>query len=227
MRQILQLFICRNIIILIYLRSVAGVLVMLFFNKIAMKIKKLIGKLMLKLLGWKVILEGDTDSLNRCILVVAPHTHNSEFLLGNYAFWALGKPLKIIIKDAHTKAWYGGIVKNIGGIGIDRNQKNDLVNFIAKLFEKEDFALVITPEGTRKWVAKWRRGFYQMALQAKIPIVLASGDFKRKIIHLGYTIPYEKIANESFEDLMQEIQNYYVEYDIHPKIPENWNPQIY
>lgn len=189
--------------------------------------KKILAKLILKIIGWKVVLQGDVDNLNRCILVVAPHTHNSEYLLGNLAYWSLGKPLKVIIKDAHTKAWYGGIVKAIGGIGIDRSQKNDLVNFVAKQFEKEDFSLVITPEGTRSWVPKWRKGFYHMALAAKVPIVLAAGDFKRKTINLGYIIPYEKIASESYEELMKEIQDYYVKFDVHPKIPENWNPSIY
>lgn len=189
--------------------------------------KKLIGKLMMKMLGWKIVLQGDVNNLDRCILVVAPHTHNMEYILGNFSYWQLGKKLKIIIKDSHTKAWYGSVVKALGGIGIDRSQKNDLVNFVAKQFQKEDFSLVITPEGTRSWVPKWRKGFYHMALTAKVPIVLAAGDFKRKIIYLGYKIPYEKIANETFEDLMKEIQDYYVHYDIQPKVPENWNPKIY
>ena len=95
---------------------------------------------MLKILGWKVVLQGNENNLNRCILVVAPHTHNMEYILGNFAYWSLGKAdkLKIIIKDQHTKAWYGGIVKALGGIGIDRSQKNDLVNFV-----KNEFAISI------------------------------------------------------------------------------------
>lgn len=191
--------------------------------------KKLIGKLMLKILGWKVVLQGNENNLNRCILVVAPHTHNMEYILGNFAYWSLGKAdkLKIIIKDQHTKAWYGGIVKALGGIGIDRSQKNDLVNFVKNEFAKSDFSLVITPEGTRSYVERWHKGFYYMALESKVPIVLAAGDFKRKIIYLGYKIPYEKIASESYEDLLKEIQEYYVKYDIQPKVPENWNPQIH
>jgi len=188
--------------------------------------RKLIGKLMLKLLGWKVVLQGDARNLNRCILVVAPHTHNMEYILGNLAYWSLEKPLKIIIKDAHTKAWYGSLVKGLGGVGIDRSQRNDLVNFVAREFEKEDFSLVITPEGTRSWVPKWRKGFYHMALAAKVPIVLAAGDFKRKIVYLGYQIPYEKLESASFAEVMKEIQNYYIKYDIVPKVPENWNPNI-
>ncbi|WP_162033603.1 1-acyl-sn-glycerol-3-phosphate acyltransferase [Chryseobacterium potabilaquae] len=188
--------------------------------------KKLIGKLMLKLMGWKVVLQGDINNLNRCILVVAPHTHNVEYTLGNFAYWSLGKSLKVIIKDTHTKAWYGGIVKGLGGIGIDRSQKNDLINFVAKQFEKDDFSLVITPEGTRSWVPKWRKGFYHMALTAKVPIVLAAGDFNKKIIYLGYTIPYERIASVSFPEIMKEIQEYYVNNNIVPKVPANWNPNF-
>ncbi len=189
--------------------------------------KKIIAKIILKIIGWKVVLQGDVDNLDRCILVVAPHTHNSEYLLGNLAYWSLEKPLKVIIKDTHTKAWYGGIVKSIGGIGIDRSQKNDLVNFVAKQFEKENFSLVITPEGTRTRVEKWRKGFYHMALAAKVPMVLSAGDFGTKSIVLGYKIPYERIASETFETIMQEIQDYYVKNNITPKIPENWNPKIY
>lgn len=188
--------------------------------------KKFLGKFILKMLGWKVVLHGDDNNLNRCILVVAPHTDNMEYILGNLAYWSLEKPLKIIIKDAHTKAWYGGLVKNLGGIGIDRSQKNDLVNFVAKQFEKEDFSLVITPEGTRSWVPKWRKGFYHMAMQAKVPIVLAAGDFKRKIIYLGYKIPYERLTTMTYEEVLEEIRHYFIEHDIQPKVPANWNPDF-
>ncbi|MBW3523211.1 1-acyl-sn-glycerol-3-phosphate acyltransferase [Chryseobacterium sp. NKUCC03_KSP] len=188
--------------------------------------KKLIGSLLLKILGWKVVLQGDVNNLDRCILVVAPHTHNMEYILGNLAYWKLGKKLKIIIKDSHTKAWYGSVVRGLGGIGIDRSQKNDLINFVANEFKKEDFSLVITPEGTRSWVPKWRKGFYHMALAAKVPIVLAAGDFKRNTVYLGYQIPYERLETASFTEIMEEIQNYYIKNDIGPKIPANWNPNI-
>lgn len=195
-------------------------------KKLQIFMKKLIGKFLLKLVGWKIVMQGDTDNLNRCILVVAPHTANDEYILGNLAYWALGKKLKVIIKDAHTKAWYGFIVKALGGIGIDRSQKNDLVNFVVKQFEKENFSLVITPEGTRSWVPHWKKGFYYMALGAKVPIVIAAGDFKRKIIYLGHKIPYEKITSMSYEELLKEFENYFIKYDIQPKVSENWNPEI-
>lgn len=187
--------------------------------------KKFIAKLILKIIGWKVVLEGDVNNLNRCILVVAPHTANSEYILGNLAYWSLEKPLKVIIKDAHTKAWYGPIVKALGGVGIDRSQKNDLINFVVNEFKKDDFSLVITPEGTRSWVPKWRKGFYHMAIAAKVPIVVAAGDFRTKQIHLGYLISVHDLETRTFEDIMAEMEEYYKK--ITPKIPENWNPKIY
>ena len=174
--------------------------------------KKFLAKLILKIVGWKVVLEGDVDNLNRCILVVAPHTANEEYMLGNLAYWSLGKPLKVIIKDAHTKAWYGFLVKAMGGVGIKRKKKNN-------------FSLVITPEGTRSWVPKWRKGFYHMALAAKVPLVIASGDFKDKTIYLGKKISVEDLETRTYEDIMTELEEYYKKRT--PKVPENWNPKIF
>lgn len=65
-----------------------------------------------------------------------------------------------------------------------------------------------------------------MALAAKVPIVLAAGDFKRNIVYLGYTISYERISSVPFSEIMAEIQDYYIKNDIGPKIPANWNPNI-
>lgn len=187
--------------------------------------KKIIASFVLWITGWKIKLEGDFHNLDRCILVVAPHTSNWEFVLGILAYWKFGKPLKLIIKDAHTKAWYGGLIRKLGGIGIDRSQRNNLVAFVTNLFQKESFSLVITPEGTRSKVSKWRMGFYHMALGAQVPIVLGAGDFKDKIIYIGKKISLEDLQERSQESIMGELQNYYKK--ITPKYPEQWNPKIY
>lgn len=187
--------------------------------------KKFLGKLGLKILGWKIVLDGDVNNLDRCILVVAPHTDNMEYILGNLAYWVLGKKLKVIIKDDHTKAWYGGVVKALGGIGIDRSQRNDLVNFVDNEFKKDDFSLVITPEGTRSWVPKWKKGFYLMALRSKVPIVLGAGDFGKKEIHMGKVISVHELETQTYEEIMAKLEDYYKV--ITPSVPANWNPKIY
>jgi len=48
-------------------------------------IKKWIGSFALWVMGWKIELQGDKQTLNRCVLVVAPHTTNWEFVLGNFS----------------------------------------------------------------------------------------------------------------------------------------------
>ena len=58
-------------------------------------IKKIIAQLLLWIWGWKIVLEGPASNLERCVLVVAPHTANEEYILGNLAYWVLGKKLKV------------------------------------------------------------------------------------------------------------------------------------
>lgn len=202
-----------------------GLLVLFFKEKNMKFIKKIIAKFILWVWGWKIVLEGPASNLDRCVLVVAPHTANDEYILGNLAYWVLDKKLKVIIKDAHTKAWYGFIVKALGGVGIDRSQRNNLVQFVVNEFKKDNFSLVITPEGTRSWVPKWRKGFYNMAIEAKVPIVIAAGDFRTKQIHLGKMISVEDLETRSYESIMEELQEYYKK--ITPKYPEKWNSKIY
>jgi len=187
--------------------------------------KKIVGSLCLWLFGWKLELLCDPKNLDRCILVEAPHTSNWDYILGIMVYWKLGKRMKVIIKDTHTKAFYGGILKSMGAVGVDRSQRNDLVHFVAKEFEKNNFSLIITPEGTRSYVKKWKLGFYHMALQAKVPIVLASGDYKRRLVRIGHIIPYEDLISRSLEDILNEIENFFK--DVTAKYPEKYNPKIY
>ena len=113
----------------------------------------------------------------------------------------------------------------MGGIGIDRSQHNHLVEFITQRFKEDSFSLVVTPEGTRSRVNKWRMGFYHIALSAQVPVVLGGGDFKEKKICIGKTISLTDLQTRSQESIMQEIQDYYKDFT--PKYPEQWNPKIY
>lgn len=187
--------------------------------------KKIIGSFFLKLLGWKVEIEGDLKNLDRCILVVAPHTSNRDFMLGVFTYWKLKKRLKVIIKDTHTKAFYGGLIKANGAIGIDRSKKGDIVKTVTELFQKVNFSLVITPEGSRSYAEKWRLGFYHMAIDAQVPIVFAAGDYKYKQIRIGRTISVDDLQTRTLESVLDEIEDYFK--DINPKHPELFNPKIY
>lgn len=56
-----------------------------------------------------------------------------------------------------------------------------MVEYVASLFsEYEVLNVIITPEGTRKLVTEWKRGYYYIAQRAEIPIVLGFADYKNK-----------------------------------------------
>ncbi|MFA7066949.1 MAG: acyltransferase, partial [Dysgonamonadaceae bacterium] len=47
---------------------------------------------------------------------------------------------------------------------------------------RDQFQIAITPEGTRKRVKEWKRGFYFIAIKAEVPIVLIAFDYAKKTI---------------------------------------------
>ena len=75
------------------------------------------------------------------------------------------------------------ILKAIGGFPVNRKKKTSLTEQMASEFEKRThFQLAIAPEGTRKKNAVWKSGFYYIAWEAHVPIVLAYLDYAKKII---------------------------------------------
>ena len=46
--------------------------------------------------------------------------------------------------------------------------------------EREWFQIAITPEGTRKRVKEWKKGFYFIAQKAQVPIMVAYFDYAKK-----------------------------------------------
>ena len=56
------------------------------------------------------------------------------------------------------------------------------------ILAEEDFRLVIAPEGTRKGAAKWKSGFYHIAIGAGVPIVPGWVDYEAGCAGLGPAI---------------------------------------
>ncbi|MBR2958571.1 MAG: 1-acyl-sn-glycerol-3-phosphate acyltransferase [Bacteroidales bacterium] len=145
-----------------------------------------------KMLGWDFRLPepGSRPELERCVFAVAPHTAVSDFLIGAAYLWSLDTNGHIFIKKEFFVWPIGGLLRKLGGIPIDRgNRKNDMIGrAVAEFAKGEVFSLAITPEGTRKPVKRWKRGFWEIAHQAGVPIVPACIDFGRKRIWLDEAI---------------------------------------
>ena len=115
----------------------------------------------------------------------------------------------------------GAFFKWDGGIPVDRDSKNNIVDQIIQRFNSSDnFILGVAPEGTRSRVEKWKTGFYHIAYKTNVPVLLLAMDFKNKRIGVVNSI----VVTGDIDKDMLFIQNHFKE--VKGKIPENYNPII-
>jgi 1-acyl-sn-glycerol-3-phosphate acyltransferase len=70
----------------------------------------------------------------------------------------------------------------LGGVPVNRKKNSNMTDFAVDLFNRsESMYLVFTPEGTRSYNPHWKKGFYYIALKAKVPIYIGYVDYERKI----------------------------------------------
>ncbi len=162
-------------------------------------------RLILKMIGWKSAFKVEIP--DKCILCVAPHTSNTDFLIGKVIYCAIGgKPVSFLIKKEWFKFPFNLIFKSLGGIPVDRKNKNSLTDQIVEQFNaRSHFRLAITPEGTRQANAGWKKGFYYIALRAHVPVLLTYIDYKTKTA--GVERIFIPTGNE--EKDMYEIKSYF------------------
>jgi 1-acyl-sn-glycerol-3-phosphate acyltransferase len=129
--------------------------------------QKLAAKLCLFVSGWK--LEGKIPDLRKCVIIGAPHTSNWDFFFGVLYKLYYGLNIHFLIKKELFRFPFRWVFRYIGG----------------KIINSEDFHLAIAPEGSRKAVMVWKRGFYHIAKKAGVPIVLGYMDYRRKVVGVG------------------------------------------
>lgn len=133
------------------------------------------------LTGWKID-ERSPEGINKCVIVVGPHTSNWDFIIGRMAFITYGVKGRYLIKKELFFPPLGWILKAMGGIPVDRKQRTNLTDSAVKLFEEnESMYLVFSPEGTRDYNPNWKKGFYYIAQKAKVPIYICYMDYEKKI----------------------------------------------
>lgn len=155
-----------------------------------------LGRFLFRLLGWRM---GDNiPDIEKCILILTPHTSNWDFFIGLFASAFVFKPIKFLAKHQLFFFPLSLFIRYIGGIPVNREKHNNLVNASVKLFnEDKPLYLVIAPEGTRKPVKQWKMGFYYIAKKANVPIVILGLDYKAKIVTFSNPIiPSEDMAKD-------------------------------
>ena len=148
----------------------------LFSTPILTPMLRVLSKLILKIIRWRVI-GALPQEHKKYVLIVAPHTSNWDFILFVLAVSVLRLKPSVLIKSTLFVGPLGWFLRYCGAIPVNRKQASSLVNYIADIYaEREEFILIITPEGTRSANPNWKLGFHHVATTAEVPILIVYVD---------------------------------------------------
>lgn len=137
--------------------------------------------------GWRAV--GIVPSPRKFIIIAAPHTSNWDFLYFLGLTQDLAADAHFMAKDSLFRWPMRRFMLEMGGIPVDRSARHNMVDAMVREFEtRDEFMLTIAPEGSRSKSGKWKTGFYQIALAAKVPLVVGLMDYGRKTGGLATTI---------------------------------------
>ena len=163
----------------------------------------------LRFTGWRV--EGKLPpEARKSVLIAAPHTSNWDLPYTLMVAFALGLQVRWMGKRSIFRFPFGGVMRWLGGIAVNREQSTNLVAASAQSIRsaQEPLQLIVPPEGTRSKTRYWKTGFYYIALGAGVPIVMAYMDYERKLSGLGPVFT----PTGNIESDMAEIKAFYASF---------------
>lgn len=164
----------------------------------------------LRLFGWRVVCHG--LPARQGVVMVYPHTSNWDFPVGVLTKWTLGFELKFWAKDSLFRLpVIGHWMRAIGGVAINRRSANGMVGDTVRQMReakaaRRSFWLIVAPEGTRGYVDHWKSGAYHVAVQAEVPVGLASFDFATKQVLFTDFVEVSGDAEQDFALFAQVLQ---------------------
>lgn len=145
-----------------------------------------LARALLRCFGWRIDCRG--LPARQGVVMVYPHTSNWDFPIGVLTKWSLNFELKFWAKDSLFRSpIFGRWMRAIGGVPVNRRAANGMVGETANRMREakardEHFWLIVAPEGTRGYVDHWKSGAYHVAVQANVPVGLASFDYATKTV---------------------------------------------
>ena len=166
---------------------------------------RVLSKIILKIIRWRVDGSLPADQ-KKYVLIVAPHTSNWDFFLFVLTVSVLRLQPSVLIKDTIFIGPLGWFLRYCGAIPVNRKQAGSLVTYISGIYaEREEFVLIITPEGTRSPNANWKRGFHHVARAAEVPILVVYVDSAVRTIGIeGLMEPSEDVDRD-----MQKLKTFF------------------
>ena len=145
---------------------------------------RLLGRAILAVLGWHV--EGEIPDVPRCVVIIAPHTSNWDFVIGLATLLALDLRVTWLGKHQIFRAPFGPLLRWLGGVAVDRSAAGGVVERAAAvLAPPHSVFLAIAPEGTRRKVEHWKSGFWRIARAAEVPILPVAFDYRTRAVVFG------------------------------------------
>lgn len=177
-----------------------------------------------RLFGWKFDIPdaATVKRLHHALIIEAPHTSIYDFLLGAACVWKMNLNGRFFIKKEFFVFPLRHFLRWSGAMSIDRgNRGNHMVDTAVKAYaDNPDITFIITPEGTRKQVKRFKKGFYEIASQAKVPIALTYINYKTRIMGVGPLVE----PTGDFENDMLKILDFYK--DVVPRNAKGWNLEL-
>lgn len=164
-----------------------------------------LARFILRLAGWRVVGPFPAE-IRKSVIVAAPHTSNWDVPVMVLAAFALGVRISLLVK--HTAFFWplGPLLRRVGAIPLNRQRGQGIVRQAVRAFRAADsLHLALAPEGTRRRMPHWKKGFYYIALEAGVPLVLAFVDYRRKAVGVG---PVVEPTGEPAAD-MARIRDFY------------------
>lgn len=155
-----------------------------------------------KVLGWK--LNGSFPDVDKCVVIVVPHTHWLDFFLGLLVRKVVGQEINYIAKKSLFAPPFGWFFRWTGGAPVDRSKNSNMVDSVSRIFnEREVFRFALAPEGTRKKVERLKTGFYHIAKKAQVSLVMVAFDFGKKEVKIGEPFYPTDNMEEDFDRIHQ------------------------
>ena len=143
-----------------------------------------VAKFLLWLGRWQPV--GPRPCVDKAVIVGAPHTSNWD------GYWLLvykvayGVDVKFFVKKQMFWFPMNILLKGMGGVPLDRGDSRSAVRQAVDAFNENDqFLFGLAPEGTRSRTEFWKSGFYRIAEEAGVPIILGFFDYPNKRLGFG------------------------------------------
>jgi len=122
-------------------------------------------------------------------------------------------------KESLFKPGIGWLFRRWGGIPIRRTEVANRVQVMAqRLHAAKSMVLLVSAEGTRSRADYWKSGFYHIAREANVPVVLGFLNYATRQVGFGPSIT----PTSSMQQDMDRIRAFYAE--VHARYPELAGP---